>query len=148
MRKLDELRGVGQVYRFTLAQHVKNRANIISVMIMLVISMAMVPVASLMMGGANLPGEDIGLSPSEDPHLPDDGEWEITVVCGNNTSLQAELKVQYTGQPNVHIRGYEQQMPLLLSSADLYLTKPGGLSTTEALAAAVPMVFVDAVARC
>ena len=86
MRKLDELRGVGQVYRFTLAQHVKNRANIISVVIMLVISMAMVPVASLMMGGANLPSEDIGLSPSEDPHLPDAGEWEITEVCLWNES--------------------------------------------------------------
>jgi len=78
--------------------------------------------------------------------MPDD--WEITVVCGTNEALKNELDAAYPDQPKVHIRGYERQMPMLLSSADLYLTKPGGLSTSEAAAAAVPMVFVDAVAGC
>ena len=36
----------------------------------------------------------------------------------------------------------------MMDSADLYLTKPGGLSTTEAAAKRLPMVFVDAVAGC
>ena len=35
-----------------------------------------------------------------------------------------------------------------MDSADLYLTKPGGLSTSEALAKALPMVLIDAVAGC
>ena len=81
-----------------------------------------------------------------EPLMPSD--WEITVMCGSNEALQNELEALYPQQAHVHIRGYEQQMPLLLSAADLYLTKPGGLSATEALAAAVPMVLVDAVAGC
>ena len=78
--------------------------------------------------------------------MPDD--WEITVVCGTNEELKNELCQEYQNHAGVHIRGYEKEMPALLASADLYLTKPGGLSTSEAAAAAVPMVLVDAVAGC
>ncbi len=74
--------------------------------------------------------------------------WEMTVVCGTNEKLKNELQQEHQGHTTVHIRGYEKQMPSLLASADLYLTKPGGLSTSEAAAAAVPMVLVDAVAGC
>ena len=35
-----------------------------------------------------------------------------------------------------------------MDSADLYLTKPGGLSVTEAAAKRLPMVYIDAVAGC
>lgn len=77
--------------------------------------------------------------------MPND--WEITVVCGTNEALKAQLEKAHS-LPGIHIRGYVKEMPLLLSSADLYLTKPGGLSTSEAFASAVPMVLVDAVAGC
>ena len=33
-------------------------------------------------------------------------------------------------------------------AADVYLTKPGGLMTTEAIVKGLPMVFVDAVPGC
>ena len=39
-------------------------------------------------------------------------------------------------------------MPALLHGADVFLTKPGGLSTSEAVAARLPMVLIDAVAGC
>lgn len=75
-------------------------------------------------------------------------EWEITVVCGTNTELKQQLEEEHHGHPAIHILGYAKEMPLLLSATDLYLTKPGGLSTAEASAAAIPMVFIDAVAGC
>jgi len=74
--------------------------------------------------------------------------WEISVVCGTNTDLRLSLLNEHGGNPALHIHGYVKDMPCLLHSADLYLTKPGGLSTAEAVAAAVPMVLVDAVAGC
>ena len=78
-------------------------------------------------------------------NLPDG--WEITVVCGTNTELKKQLDATHS-HPAIHILGYAKDMPLLLASTDLYLTKPGGLSTAEAAASAVPMVLVDAVAGC
>ena len=73
---------------------------------------------------------------------------EISVVCGTNQKLCRELEQKYGNYPNVHIHGFVQDMSSLMDSADLYLTKPGGLSTSEALAKALPMVLIDAVAGC
>ena len=80
------------------------------------------------------------------PSMPEN--WEITVVCGTNAELYETLKEAHGSDARIHIRSYEREMPLLLASADLYLTKPGGLSTAEAAAAAIPMVLIDAVAGC
>jgi len=73
---------------------------------------------------------------------------ELTVVCGTNQKLSRKLERRYDGHDNIHIRGYEKNMPLLMDSADLYLTKPGGLSVTEAYVKELPMVCIDAVAGC
>ena len=40
---------------------------------------------------------------------------------------------------------YTDQMPRYMSAADVYITKPGGLSTSEAIAKRVPMIFINAV---
>lgn len=77
-----------------------------------------------------------------------ESNWEISVVCGTNDKLCRELKQKYGNYPNIHIHGFVQNMSSLMDSADLYLTKPGGLSTSEALAKALPMVLIDAVAGC
>jgi len=74
--------------------------------------------------------------------------FEMTVVCGSNEKLYRRLSKRHSSHPNIHIRGYEKNMPLLMDSADLYLTKPGGLSTTEAFVKNLPMVCIDAVAGC
>ena len=73
---------------------------------------------------------------------------EISVVCGTNQKLFRELEQKYDSYPNIHIHGFVQDMSSLMDSADLYLTKPGGLSTSESLAKALPMVLIDAVAGC
>ena len=77
-----------------------------------------------------------------------DREMELSIVCGTNEKLRESLSEKFGVFPNVHIHGFVQDIPLLMSSADLYLTKPGGLSTTEAAAKRLPMVFIDAVAGC
>ncbi len=51
MKLSEQMRGVGQVYRFTLIQHLKSRANIVSLIIMLVLAILAVPLSTLMLGG-------------------------------------------------------------------------------------------------
>ena len=72
----------------------------------------------------------------------------LTIVCGTNEKLKQQLEAVHGGISNVHIRGFVKNMSVLLDSADLYLTKPGGISITEATLKSVPMVLVDAVAGC
>ena len=73
---------------------------------------------------------------------------ELTVVCGTNKVLYQQLLRKYSFHKNIHIHGYIENIALLMYSADLYLTKPSGISVTEASAIGVPMVFVNAVAGC
>ena len=78
--------------------------------------------------------------------LPDD--VVLTVICGTNQGLYRKLSRRFTTCENVRILGYVKNIPELMDAADLYLTKPGGISVTEAFAKGVPMVLVNAVAGC
>ena len=78
--------------------------------------------------------------------LPED--CELSVVCGTNHSLYRRLHLEYASQMQVHILGYVENVSQLMDGADLYLTKPGGISVTEATQKHLPMVLVNAVAGC
>ncbi len=78
--------------------------------------------------------------------LPSD--WELTVICGNNSTLANKLTKKYEKYPHIYIRKFVKDMGRMMDSADLYLTKPGGISVTEAMIKELPMVFIDAVAGC
>lgn len=75
-------------------------------------------------------------------------DLEVSVICGTNRHLEKKLKRQCAKNSRIHIIGYTNQMSLYLDSADLYLTKPGGISVTEAAIKKLPMAFVNAVAGC
>ena len=62
--------------------------------------------------------------------------------------LYEELNAKFKDIANVRIYGFVRDMASMMDSADLCLTKPGGLSTTEAAVKGLPMVFVDTVAGC
>lgn len=72
----------------------------------------------------------------------------VSVICGTNRQLRTELEADHGRDPRIRIFGFVSGIPELMDSADLYLTKPGGLSTTEAACKHLPMVFVNAVAGC
>lgn len=75
-------------------------------------------------------------------------ESELTVICGKNEKLQRQMERMYGMEKRIHIVGFVENVSLLLDSADLYLTKPGGISTSEAAIKGVPMVFINAVSGC
>ena len=77
-----------------------------------------------------------------------DEKTDLTIVCGTNEKLLEAMVERHRNRSNVHVKSFVRDMPLLLESADLYITKPGGLSITEAMARNVPMVLVNAVGGC
>ncbi len=76
------------------------------------------------------------------------GDVEVTVICGTNRSLYKRLSSSYRDCPRVHVVGYTDEVPLYMDASDLYLTKPGGISVTEAAVKNLPMAFINAVAGC
>ncbi len=77
-----------------------------------------------------------------------DADTELSIVCGTNEQLERSMDEIHASDRNIHVHGFVKDMPLLLDSADVYVTKPGGLSTTEAAAKHCPMVLVNAVGGC
>lgn len=77
-----------------------------------------------------------------------DDSMELSIVCGTNEKVQQSLEELTAEDQRIHIHGFVANMSELMDSADLYLTKPGGLSTTEAAVKRLPMVLIDAVAGC
>lgn len=73
---------------------------------------------------------------------------EVSVICGTNKRLYQKLSKGYKKNSDIHIIGYTKQMALYMDAADLCLTKPGGISVTEAAVKCLPMAYIDAVGGC
>ena len=72
----------------------------------------------------------------------------LTVVCGTNTRTLADLRIRNLLRKNIRALGYVQNTCLLMDSADLFITKPGGISTSEAVVKRLPMVLENRVSAC
>ena len=69
-------------------------------------------------------------------------DCQIIVVCGNNEKLFNKLGA-FVNNPSIKIYGFVNNMHEIMSAADLLITKPGGLTTAEALAKGLPMIIVN-----
>lgn len=72
----------------------------------------------------------------------------LAVLCGSNRRLFKSLTRDTSLPENVKPIGFTSRMPLYMDAADLLITKPGGLSSTEAAVKGLPMIFIDAVPGC
>jgi processive 1,2-diacylglycerol beta-glucosyltransferase len=72
----------------------------------------------------------------------------VTVIRGTNQPLYRKLTRRFANEKNVNILGFVKNVSALMDCADLYLTKPGGISVTEASAKQLPMALIHAVAGC
>ncbi|MBS3933039.1 MAG: hypothetical protein KGZ35_01655 [Truepera sp.] len=74
--------------------------------------------------------------------------WPLfaTIVCGRSPHLASLVKQQlgdYQGLIQFQVLGFTLDMPHLMASADLLVGKPGGLTSSEALAAGLPFAVVQ-----
>ncbi len=69
-------------------------------------------------------------------------EFQTVVVCGRNEDLRRELAAQDRKHPT-RVLGFASNMHELMGVADLILTKPGGLTSSEALALGKPLFILD-----
>lgn len=70
----------------------------------------------------------------------------IIVICGNNQSLYERLRQRYGEQ--ISVIGHTDRMADYMKASELYITKPGGLSSTEAAVCGVPLVHMPPIPGC
>ena len=69
-------------------------------------------------------------------------EFQTLVVCGRNEELRRDLAAQDRTHPT-RVLGFASNMHELMAVADLIITKPGGLTSSEALAMGKPLLILD-----
>ena len=93
----------------------------------------------LLMGGGRGLGnlEDILLK------LPVKNRYQTIVICGHNRRLYHRLLKNFASFKRIHIFGYVKNISDLMHVSDLLITKPGGISCSEALAMRLPMILIN-----
>ncbi|MCL2842062.1 MAG: galactosyldiacylglycerol synthase [Oscillospiraceae bacterium] len=68
--------------------------------------------------------------------------YQLVCLTGSNQRLYQELRRLQVNTP-LRVQGFTDQVALYMRAADCIITKPGGLSTSEALACGLPMILVS-----
>lgn len=98
------------------------------------------PLVVLMGGGCGMIHREM-LQLLENARQLDAYQW--AVVCGHNAKLFQRLSARYSAYPHIRITGYIEPIHELMAAADLLVTKPGGLTTSEALSVELPMLLTE-----
>lgn len=96
---------------------------------------------TVLMGG----GEGVGLLKKTTEELCGlETDFQLLVLAGKNIKLLEDLRLIAVQKPGrLFPQGFTAEMPKLLSVADLVITKPGGLTTSECLALGRPMIVIS-----
>ena len=77
-----------------------------------------------------------------------DGDCVVAVFPARNKALEAKLLKRFGGGNRFLIVGYTEAIHLYFKAADVVMTKPGGLSSTEAAVLCVPVIHLKAIPGC
>jgi processive 1,2-diacylglycerol beta-glucosyltransferase len=92
----------------------------------------------LVMGGS----QGLGALPEMVDHLHA-YPLQCLVTTGVNHELFRSLQKRYGKDRRVRVFGYTDQVNTLMDASDLLITKPGGLTSAEALAKGLPMIITN-----
>ena len=67
-------------------------------------------------------------------------DFTTTLITGKNVKLEKEAREKY---PNIRVVGFTNSVDLYMKEADLIITKPGGITTFEAIASRTPLYVID-----
>ncbi len=69
-------------------------------------------------------------------------DFQIIVVCGNNAEAKKEIDAMRKTKKFLTF-GYVNNVDQLMAVSDCIITKPGGLTTSEALAMRLPLILIN-----
>ncbi len=71
-----------------------------------------------------------------------DEDFQILVVCGSNEKLKAKVD-KMKRKKEILTFGFVNNVDVMMDACNCIITKPGGLSTSEALAKKLPILMLD-----
>ena len=76
------------------------------------------------------------------------GDTQLYIMGGTNEELKKTLRDTYAGMERVQVLDFTTEAHLYMAAADVLFTKPGGLTSTEAVAAKVALVHTKPIPGC
>lgn len=71
-----------------------------------------------------------------------ENDFQVILVCGNNKKLY-KTATKNEWKHTFHIKGFVDNVDILMDAADVIITKPGGLTTSELLAKELPAILMS-----
>lgn len=91
-------------------------------------------------------GNVLGLLRSLAAHR--DSSMRFVVLTGHNADLKASIDEAFADDRRVQAMPFIEEVPLYMDACDLLLTKPGGLTSTEAAVKNVPILHTEPIPGC
>ncbi len=82
------------------------------------------------------------------PYLRENRRTRLIVICGSNQRLYRRLQRVCGNDPQILLLRETRRMAEYMHVCDLYISKPGGISSTEAAAAQVPLIHISPIPGC
>lgn len=77
-----------------------------------------------------------------------DPSYALIVICGSNSRLYEQLSEKYAHDSQIIPIKRTSRMAWYLKACSVFITKPGGLSSTEAAVSGVPLIHVSPIPGC
>ena len=75
-------------------------------------------------------------------------DTKVIAITGHNKELYKELEKDFAGETHLKLVGFTDKVSDDMDASDVLLTKPGGLSSTEALAKGIAIVHTAPIPGC
>lgn len=75
-------------------------------------------------------------------------DYRLIAICGSNEKLLNRLTSEYGGNQQVILLTSTEKMALYMKLCDVFLSKPGGLSSTEAAVTGTPLIHISPIPGC
>ncbi len=69
-------------------------------------------------------------------------DFQVLCVCGSNEKMRKEL-LNHDYKKDIHIYGFVNNVDRMMDASDLIISKPGGLTSSEAFAKGLPMITMN-----
>lgn len=83
-----------------------------------------------------------------DRYLKDHPDCFLTAICGSNQTLHQHLQQLWGENDQVRLLKSTDQMSLYMRACDVFLSKPGGLSSTEAAVLGTCLIHLSPIPGC
>lgn len=80
--------------------------------------------------------------------IQETGDFTVYVLAGRNDSLRSKLQKRYQDNTQIQIVAFTDKVPWYMKAADVMITKPGGLSSTEAIVLGIPLIHFLFIPGC